>query len=109
MRRVIPYTRCPMLQHSRFRRLRCSALTALCCALCLTLAPAVVMGQKADKASGEWPKDQRSQLLVTPSWLAAHINDPNLVLLQVGDAEEYMNEHIPGARLASLRVISRSD
>jgi thiosulfate/3-mercaptopyruvate sulfurtransferase len=51
--------------------------------------------------------DQRAQLLVSPSWLAAHINDPNIVLLQVGDAEEYMNEHIAGARFVSLRSISR--
>ena len=31
------------------------------------------------------------------------------MLLQIGDAEEYMNEHIPGARFASLRSISRPD
>src|SRR3954469_16736806 len=98
-----------MLQDSRFRTLRCSALTALCCALCLTLAPAVVMAQKANRTSGESTSDQRSQLLVSTNWLAAHINDPNLVLLQVGDAEEFMNEHIAGARFASLRSISRPD
>jgi thiosulfate/3-mercaptopyruvate sulfurtransferase len=53
--------------------------------------------------------DPRSQLLVTPAWLAQHIKDPNLVLLQVGDGEEYMSEHIPGARFASLRAISRPE
>src|SRR4051812_8013508 len=90
--------RCPMSQPSR--QLRRLALSVLAGALCLMLAPAVVMSQKAD---------QRSQLLVSTSWLAAHINDPNLVLLQVGDAEEYMNEHIAGARFASLRSISRPD
>src|SRR6185503_18880622 len=46
---------------------------------------------------------------VSPEWVAAHINDPDLVLLQVGDAEEYMNEHLPRARFASLRSISRPD
>lgn len=69
-------------------------------AVCLAASQSVVKAQKADA---------RSQLLVSPSWLAAHINDPNLVLLQVGDAEEYMNEHIPGARFVSLRSISRPD
>jgi len=55
------------------------------------------------------PSDSRSQLLLSTAWLAHHINDPNLVLLQVGDPEEYMNEHIPGARYASPRSISRPE
>src|SRR5437763_9945094 len=87
-----------MLQPSPAHTLRRTALFLLACALCAT-AP-VVMAQKPD---------QRSQLLVSPAWLAAHINDPNLVLLQVGDAEEYMNVHIAGARFASLRSISKPD
>jgi thiosulfate/3-mercaptopyruvate sulfurtransferase len=82
------------------RQIRVLALSFLCGAACLTLEPAVVMAQKAD---------QRSQLLVSPAWLALHVNDPNLVLLQVGDAEEYMNEHLPNARFASLRSISKPD
>jgi thiosulfate/3-mercaptopyruvate sulfurtransferase len=49
----------------------------------------------------------RSQLLVTPAWLAQHIKDPNLVVLQAGDAEQYLDEHIPGARYASLDAMSR--
>lgn len=53
--------------------------------------------------------DARSQLLVSPAWLAQHINDPNLVLLQFGDAEGYLNEHIPRARFASLGSISRPE
>ena len=87
-----------MLQHSR--RLRHSVVLVLCCAVCLTLTASRGQAQKADA---------RSQLLVPPAWLALHINDPDLVLLQVGDAEEYMNEHIPRARFASLRAISRPE
>jgi len=68
--------------------------------VCLAASQSVVLAQKADA---------RSQLLVSPAWLAAHINDPKLVLLQVGDAEEYMNEHIAGARFVSLRSISKPD
>src|SRR5687767_13286603 len=41
----------------------------------------------------------RDRLLVTPAWLAAHLNDPDLILLHVGDAAAYAQAHIPGARL----------
>lgn len=81
------------------RPLARAALVVACAVLTLPSSPFPLPSQTG----------ARSQLLVTPSWLAAHINDPNLVLLQVGDAEEYMNEHIPGARFASLRSISRPD
>jgi thiosulfate/3-mercaptopyruvate sulfurtransferase len=48
----------------------------------------------------------RDQLLVTPAWLAAHIKDPNLVLLHVGDRAEYGLRHIPGARFVTLADLS---
>ena len=82
------------------RKLLSRVIVALCCAVCLTFSASTSQAQKVDV---------RSKLLVTPAWLAQHINDPDLVLLQVGDAEEYMNEHIPRARFASLRSISRPD
>src|SRR6476646_4287782 len=85
-----------MLQPSRLSRR--IAVTILCCAALFPL-PSSLFPQSPP----------RSQLLVTPAWLAQHIKDPNIVLLQVGDAEEYMNEHIAGARFASLRSISRPD
>ena len=50
----------------------------------------------------------RDQLLVTPAWLAAHIKDPNLVLLHVGDRAEYGLRHIPGARFVALSDLSIS-
>jgi thiosulfate/3-mercaptopyruvate sulfurtransferase len=52
----------------------------------------------------------RAALVVDTAWLAAHLRDPNLVLLQVGTRETYDREHIPGARFgdpAGLR--NRSD
>ena len=82
------------------RKLLSRVIVALCCAVCLTLSASTSQAQKADA---------RNKLLVTPAWLAQHINDRDLVLLQVGDAEEYMNEHLPRARFASLRSISRPD
>jgi len=51
--------------------------------------------------------DARSSLVVSPVWLKQHINDPDLVLLHVGDGAEYKKEHIPGASYVTLRSISR--
>ena len=53
--------------------------------------------------------DVRSRLLVDAKWLAAHLDDPRLVLLHVGDADEYAEGHIAGARLVSLEDISESE
>jgi thiosulfate/3-mercaptopyruvate sulfurtransferase len=56
------------------------------------------------RASGE-TKVQES-LIVSTEWLATHLNDDALVLLQVGDKDEYLAGHIPGARLITLADIS---
>lgn len=58
-----------------------------------------------------WPSasnvaNPRDDLLVSTEWLAKHLNDPKLVLLHVGDSDEYPAEHIPGARLITLRDVS---
>ena len=41
--------------------------------------------------------------VVSASWLKAHLNDPDLVLLHIGDKAEYDAAHIPGARYTSLQ------
>jgi len=48
----------------------------------------------------------RDTLVVSTSWLAQHLKDPDLVLLHVGDKVEYDVAHIPGARFVGLRDIS---
>ena len=48
-------------------------------------------------------------MVVNTAWLAAHLKDPNLVLLHVGDPDEYKARHIPGARFVSLSDIAVSD
>lgn len=48
-------------------------------------------------------------MVVNTNWLAAHLKDPNLVLLHVGDKDEYAAKHIPGARFVSLSDIAVSD
>src|SRR5207253_2579533 len=50
----------------------------------------------------------RESLVVTPAWLAQHLNDPNLVLLHVGDKEGFEAAHIPGARFVSMQDVSVS-
>lgn len=57
-------------------------------------------------AFGSSPRDA---MVVTPAWLRTHLNDPNLVLLHVGDKAEYEAKHIPGALFAQQKEISVSD
>jgi thiosulfate/3-mercaptopyruvate sulfurtransferase len=53
--------------------------------------------------------DPRSDAVVDTKWLATHVKDPDIVLLHVGDADEYAAGHIPGARLVTLDDISVSE
>lgn len=50
----------------------------------------------------------RDELVVSAAWLAAHLEDANLVVLHVGDKSEYAARHLPRARLVSLDDISIS-
>lgn len=47
------------------------------------------------------PPDQRgyvdASILVTTDWLAEHIDDPNVVVVDTDDPSEYAEGHIPGA------------
>lgn len=65
----------------------------------ILLALSILPVQAAD------PGVQES-LIVSTDWLAKHLNDDSLVLLQVGDKEEYLTAHIPGARFIALSDIS---
>lgn len=48
----------------------------------------------------------RSSMIVSTEWLAQHLNDKSLVLLQVGDKKEYDAGHIPGAQFVQTSDIS---
>jgi len=52
---------------------------------------------------------QRDSLLVSTGWLATHLEDAKLVVLQVGDRADYDKQHIPGARPVALDDIAVSD
>lgn len=68
---------------------------------CLAV-PAVAAAQ-ADNGSS------RDKLVVTPSWLAQHLHDPDLVILQVDDRDAYNGGHIPGARYADDNDVAVMD
>jgi thiosulfate/3-mercaptopyruvate sulfurtransferase len=56
--------------------------------------------------------DAARSLIVSPAWLAAHLDDPDLVLLHVGDADAYRAKHIKGARhvaLSDLSIVMQPD
>ena len=56
---------------------------------CVALAAATAGAQKA--------ADPRDALVVSTAWLAQHLKDPDLVVLFVGDDNEYNKAHIPGS------------
>lgn len=57
-------------------------------------------------AAGARAASDRDRLLVSTDWLAAHLHDPALVLLHVGDAAEFAAGHLPGARFVALKDVS---
>jgi thiosulfate/3-mercaptopyruvate sulfurtransferase len=72
----------------------------------LTAAVATIVVLHGAETATLAPVSPRDNLLVSTEWLATHLDDPNLVLLHVGDPREYRGEHIAGARLITLRDIS---
>jgi len=56
------------------------------------------------------PSSLRNEMLVSTTWLAKHLKDPNLVILHVADTfADYKRGHLPGARfLATGKFIDNS-
>lgn len=53
----------------------------------------------------------RSEMLVNTGWLAAHLNTPGLVILQIGKTDKaYKKDHIPGAHYVAWKdlVVDRN-
>lgn len=71
--------------------------------LCLS----VLLSAGAAQAAGA--PDPRDALLVDAGWLSTHLRDPDLVLLHVGDDDEYRKAHIPGARFVTMDDLSLSE
>ena len=75
-------------------------------ALAATLVAAVAASHDLRDVNAAAPKVP--PLLVSSAWLSAHLSDPKIVLLHVGDRAEYDAAHIPGARYVSQRDVSVS-
>ena len=58
------------------------------------------------QAPGGSPRDR---LVVSAAWLAQHLHDPDLVVLQVGLKETYDKGHIPGARFGDWMQVHTMD
>jgi thiosulfate/3-mercaptopyruvate sulfurtransferase len=71
-------------------------MTRLLLAGCAAVAAVVVLPSLA--AAQVKNGSSRDTLVVTPAWLAQHLHDRDLVILQVGTQETYDKGHIPGAR-----------
>ena len=71
-------------------------LTVLCAAAVLVSTSWVIAG-------GE----EKVPLLVSPAWLSTHLNDPDLVVLNVGQSlRTYRGGHIPGARFLWYNAVA---
>ncbi len=72
--------------------------------LALVLAPFLMLAAGPSYAAAAPPADE--PLLVSSSWLAAHLRDRGLVIFEIGRAEEYAARHIPGAQRLDFRDLS---
>ena len=75
----------------------------------MKLFQAACLGALLAIGSATAAADARDELVVDAKWLAEHVDDPGLVLLHVGDADDYGDGHIAGARLVSLDDVSVSE
>ena len=77
--------------------------------LCLIVlfTPIVAFGQQSSAPAPAQTEHVRSEMLVSTSWLADHLNDPNVVVLHVTDSQsDYQRGHIPGARFLNMGKIA---
>lgn len=72
-------------------------------ALALVVVGSMCAAAQAPAAAGG--RDTRAPYIVSPVWLAEHLNDKSLVLLHVGDKESYDAAHLPGAQFVPYMEI----
>ena len=76
-----------------------------CAVLVLIFVIAPVTSLQAT-ASVKGKPEIRKTMIVSTEWLAHHLKDESLVLLQVGEKEEYLAGHLPGAQFITNADIS---
>lgn len=74
--------------------------------MALLLAGSAPAGSAPAGASLPGAGTPRAEMVVDTAWVAARLDAPDLVILQIGDAAAYDAGHIPGARLLNLADIS---
>jgi len=60
------------------------------------------------RPDGAAPTSAELALTVSPAWLAAHLRDPDLVVLHIGPPESYGKGHIAGARQVAFADLAVS-
>lgn len=60
------------------------------------------------RASGTAGAKDEGSMLVTTAWLAEHLSDKSIVILNIGQRAAYDAGHIPGARFVEMSSISTS-
>src|SRR3989442_3107156 len=70
--------------------------------ICLTMTISLLTYASTLPAAGK----AKESLIVSTDWLAQHLKNDSLILLQVGERKEYEAEHIAGAQFIQLADIS---
>src|SRR3989442_13383106 len=70
--------------------------------ICLTMTISLLTYASTLPAAGK----AKESLIVSTDWLAQHLKNDSLILLQVGERKEYEAEHIAGAQVIQLADIS---
>ena len=97
-----------MMKHLR----RSSTRTRLLFGSLLTIASVLFLVPFQSQGQGrthqkEKPASVRSEMIVSSAWLAAHLNDPKVVILHVArERAHYDRGHIPGARFVGWSEIT---
>lgn len=66
----------------------------------------LVMASVSAQAQETCAVTESTPPIVSADWLARHIGHKNLVILHIGQEEEYTEGHIPGAQYISSRAVS---
>ncbi len=72
---------------------------------CIAFVLVVALSFQA-RAQRKGEQAVRGSMIVSTEWLGQHLDDDSLVLLQVGEKDEYAAGHIPGAQFITLADIS---
>jgi len=72
------------------------------------LATTCVTGLNLTSNASAQAKEANKSMLVSTAWLAEHLGDRSLVILQTGNRASYDAGHIRGARLIEMSMISTS-